>query len=77
MQMWLSILVDGMGQAVSWLQSVEVFDGVSLWSFILTVIIQGIIMTALVNVVKSGIAGSTYRRGYRRGRSDERNDSGE
>ena len=35
MGMWLDILVDGMGHAVSWLQSVEVFDGVSIWSFIL------------------------------------------
>lgn len=55
MSMWLQILVQGMGHAVSWLQSVEVFDGVSIWSFILTVLIMSIIITSLVNVVKASV----------------------
>lgn len=55
MSTWLNILLDGMGQAVSWLQTVEVFDGVSIWSFVLTVLIMGILMTSLVNVVKSSV----------------------
>ena len=68
MGMWLDILVDGMGHAVSWLQSVEVFDGVSIWSFILTVLIMSIIITSLVNVVKASFSNR---------RSRERKDSGE
>ena len=68
MDMWLDILIDGMGHAVSWLQSVEVFDGVSIWSFILTVLIMSIIITSLVNVVKASFSNR---------RSRERKDSGE
>lgn len=68
MGMWLQILLDGMGQAVSWLQSVEVFDGVSVWSFVLSVLIQGILITSLVNVVKSRLNAR---------RSGGRKDSGE
>lgn len=68
MGMWLEILVEGMGQAVSWLQAVEVFEGVSIWSFILTVLIMSIIITSLVNVVKASINNR---------RSRERKDSGE
>ena len=68
MGMWLDILIDGMGHAVSWLQSVEVFDGVSIWSFILTVLIMSIIITSLVNVVKASFSNR---------RSRERKDSGE
>lgn len=52
MGMWFEILLDGMTHVVDWLKSVDVFVGVSLWSFILTVIIQGIVITALINVVK-------------------------
>ena len=68
MGMWLDILVDGMGHAVSWLQSVEVFDGVSIWSFILTVLIMSIIITSLVNVVKAS---------FNNRRSRERKEGGE
>lgn len=68
MGMWLDILVDGMGQAVSWLQAVEVFDGVSIWSFILTVLIMSIIITSLVNVVKASFSNR---------RSRERKEGGE
>lgn len=68
MAMWLQILIDGMGQAVSWLQSVDVFDGVSIWSFILTVLIMGILITSLVNVVKSSVNSR---------RSKDRKDGGE
>ncbi len=75
MSMWLQILLDGMGQAVSWMKEVEVFVGVSLWSFILTVMIQGIVITALVNVVKSRVGLVSWRRGYSRGRADQRNES--
>lgn len=75
MGMWLDILLDGMGQAVSWLRSVDVFVGVSLWSFILTVMIQGIVITALVNVVKSRFGLASWRRGYSRGRADQRNEA--
>lgn len=63
MGMWLDILVDGMGHAVSWLQSVEVFDGVSIWSFILTVLIMSIIITSLVNVVKASFNNRRSREG--------------
>ena len=68
MGIWLDILVDGMGHAVSWLQSVEVFDGVSIWSFILTVLIMSIIITSLVNVVKAS---------FNNRRSRERKEGGE
>lgn len=57
MGMWLQILVDGMGHAVDWLKAVEVFEGVSIWSFVLSVLIIGILITSLVNVVKSNFSG--------------------
>lgn len=61
MGMWLQILVDGMGHAVDWLKAVEVFEGVSIWSFVLSVLIIGILITSLVNVVKSNFSGRRQR----------------
>ena len=68
MGMWLQILIDGMGYAVDWLKIVEVFDGVSIWSFVLSVLIIGILITSLVNVVKSNFSG---RRRAEKGREGE------
>lgn len=68
MGMWLQILIDGMGHAVDWLKAVEVFEGVSIWSFVLSVLIIGILITSLVNVVKSNFSG---RRRAEKGREGE------
>lgn len=55
MQEWFDVLFDGVSRAVSWLKSIQIFDGVTLWSFILTCIILGIVLTCLVNVVRSQV----------------------
>ena len=68
MGMWLQVLIDGMGHAVDWLKVVEVFEGVSIWSFVLSVLIIGILITSLVNVVKSNFSG---RRRAEKGREGE------
>lgn len=53
MQMWFDVLLDGMRHTVSWLKSIDIFEGVSLWSFCLSILLISIIITALVNVVRA------------------------
>ncbi len=66
MQTWLNILLDGMSRAVDWCKTIEIFSGVSLWSFCISVLLVGVILNVLVNVVRktNEIGDAGMRRKY-------------
>lgn len=47
----IMILLDGMGHAISWLQSIELVKGVSVWSFIIGCMVVGVVISGLLNLV--------------------------
>lgn len=53
MVFWFDVLLDGMSNVIGFMKSIEIFDGVSLWSFILSALLIGAIFNVLVNVVAS------------------------
>lgn len=45
------LLVDGMSQGIKWLQSIELFYGVSVWAFVIGCIVIGVTVSGLLNLV--------------------------
>lgn len=47
----MMLLVDGMSQGIKWLQSIELFYGVSVWAFVIGCIVIGVTVSGLLNLV--------------------------
>lgn len=47
----LLMLLNGMANGIKWLQSIEIIDGVSVWSFIIACIVVGVVISGLLNLV--------------------------
>lgn len=62
MAMWFDVLLEGMRKTVAWCKMIEVFQGVSLWSFCISCLLVAIILSGLVSVVRVRLIYRSYSR---------------